>query len=246
MDTVSILVTADRNFAAPLRFGRLPEHLNLRFCPLERYFFAASKNDGNRVKEMFGNFTFIHYSNLRNARFFFEWAERNQMAAEIPQKINLAVNTPTSKFLEEKGIPAIRPAENARAIDILEFILRISREGQVLCPACNQKPEELPGLLTELEMPVTEFAVCKEAAPDPDFLKDFKKQYGQEEIDAVLFHNRSSVVRTKAAFPGLNFSALKLISAAAGVTEKMAEEGIEPDLEASGSWNSVFSVLRRL
>src|SRR5690625_7195690 len=58
--------------------------------------------------------------------------------------------------------------------DILEFLLRISTQGNVLYPTTDQHTEEIPGLLKELKMGVTGFTVCAE------------RSLTQEEVDAAL------------------------------------------------------------
>src|SRR5690625_5566786 len=50
--------------------------------------------------------------------------------------------------------------------DILEFLLRISTQGNVLYPTTDQHTEEIPGLLKELKMGVTEFTVCAERSEE--------------------------------------------------------------------------------
>src|SRR5690625_7778084 len=77
--------------------------------------------------------------------------------------IHLLKNQSEADMLEESGIPAILPRDGASAIDMLEFMLRISQQAAVLYPCAEESSEEIPGLLQELEMPVTEFTACRSA-----------------------------------------------------------------------------------
>jgi hypothetical protein len=235
----NILVTANRDLAA----GFFEQANGLLHLSLEEYETFTIDEESDAASLAFNRFTFIIYGNLRNARYFMNWAERTGNTAQIQNRINLVLDLPTSRFLEKKGIPAILPRKNARPIDLLEFLLRITKEGSTLYPTTDNHTEEMPGLLKELEMPVSEFTVCREVSLSADLLEDYRERLSKADLDYILIHNRSSYTRIKTAFPDLNLSEYKLIAGSQGVTEKLAEEGLVPDAQAHGTWLSIAKVI---
>lgn len=211
--------------------------------PLEQYRFHASDEESNEIQRHMDEFAFIIHGNLRNARYFTEWMKQKAVADKVRSCVNIVLDKPTGEFLEEFDIPAIQPREPAKPIDILEFMLRISKEGNTLYPTTDNKTEEMPGLLKELQMPVAEFTVCEEVPLDENTLKDYKAEVGKNPVEVVLLHNRSSYVRVKTAFPDLNLSAKTVVAGSLGVAETMEKEGIKPDYLAKGSWASIAKVL---
>lgn len=241
-----ILFTANRDIAAPLLELESMKEKDFLHLPLEKFRYRVFEEESKEVKENLSAITFIIHGNLRNARYFAEWIDNYSQQEAVRNSVNLVLDRPTASFLEEMEIPAILPCELAKPIDILEFMLRISKEGKTLYPTTEQKTEEMPGLLLELEMPVAEFTVCEEAALEEEELKEFRAKADIESIEAVLFHNRSSYVRTKTAFPDLDISSKTVISGSRGVSVMLLDDGINPDLEAQGSWASIARVLEKV
>ncbi|NBC02827.1 MAG: hypothetical protein GVY20_03890 [Bacteroidetes bacterium] len=217
--------------------------LQLLHLPLENYSYSVNLEEVELVESKMDSFSFIIHGNLRNARFFIQWVKEAEILDQVREIVHLVPNQATIDFLAEYEIPAIMPRKEARPIDIIEFMLRISREGTVLYPTTDQRDEEVPGLLQELEMPVIEFPVCREVTLPPETLEKYREEVANSKIDSVIFHSRSSVNRIQIAFPDLDYSKLECISSGQAVTQKLKESGIEPFIEARGSWRSLLATL---
>jgi len=241
-----ILLTADKDIAAPfLEMDTVPKQ-DLLHLPLEKFQFSPIDEESNEVKNRLSDFSFIIHGNLRNARFFAEWMKQNEAKEQVTKCVNIVLDKPTSIFLEAHGIPAIQPREPAKPIDILEFMLRISKEGNTLYPTSENKTDEMPGLLKELEMPVAEFTVCSEVTLDDKELKSYKKEIESRRVDTVILHNRSAYIRVKTAFPELDLQKTTIVSGSLGLTEMLEEDGLKPDYLAKGSWASIAKVLSEI
>lgn len=238
-----ILFTADRDTSAKFFLLELAKKKEFLHLPLENFKYHVNEEESKQIQDHIDEFSFIIHGNLRNARYFSEWMKQNSMVEQVRRRVNIVLDKPTAEFLEEFGIPAIQPREPAKPIDILEFMLRISKEGNTLYPTAENKTEEMPGLLKELQMPVAEFSVCKEVTLEEEILKDYKSEVGKNPIEIVLLHNRSSYVRVKTAFPDLDLSAKTIVAGSLGVAETMEKEGLKPDYLAKGSWASIAKVL---
>ncbi|NBC67134.1 MAG: hypothetical protein GVY07_15935 [Bacteroidetes bacterium] len=215
----------------------------LLHLPLENYSYSVNLEEAEMVERKIDSFSFIIHGNLRNARFFIQWVKQAELLDQVREIVHLVPNQATVDFLEGYEIPAIMPRKEARPIDIIEFMLRISREGTVLYPTTDQQDEEVPGLLQELEMPVIEFQVCREKVLPTETLEQYRDKAANSDFDSVIFHSRSSVNRIQIAFPDLGFSKLECISSGQAVTQKLQESGIEPSTEARGSWRSLLATL---
>lgn len=243
MSKESVLITASPALCAPMLHDFETKSDIFVHLPLEEFTVDVEKKESTFVKDNKDNFSFVIYGNLRNAQFFVKWMDENNVIESFKNTVQLALDKPTAEFLEEQSIPAIMPREKAKPIDLLEFMLRISREGKSLYPCTDQKTEEIPGLLQELEMDVVEFSVCKEKSLDPKQLKAFRKEIENRDISAVLFHNRSSITRIKTAFPEIDLQTKKIISGSPGVTKSLIDLGIEPNYEANGNWYSIGELI---
>lgn len=239
--TQTILFTAHPDSAATL--PAVTDMRKLLQLPLQHFTAHQNPEESQIVKNTLEDFTFIIHGSLRNARYFVEWMQQNDLLVNVQNRINLAVDKPTSEFLERKKIPAVLFRESGKPIDVLEFMLRISKQGSTLYPTTESKTEEMPGLLKELEMPVSEITVCREITISEVLLSEYRERVSRASLKAILFHNRSSITRIKTAFPELNFNHYKLISGSPGVTEKLREDGHLPVIEADGSWHSIADVL---
>lgn len=238
------LFTANEDVAASfLKAIDESKSWQLIHLPLENYSYSVNKEEEELALEKLDSFSFIIHGNLRNAHYFIQWVQESATLEQVQNIVHLVMNQTMVDFLAEYEIPAVMPREEARPIDIIEFMLRISREGTVLYPTTNQRGEEIPGLLQELEMPVVEFQVCQEETLESESLQNFREQVSDTSFDSVIFHSRSSVTRIKAAFPEMDFSAVECISSGQAVTQKLQESGIKPDIEARGSWRSLLRTL---
>lgn len=239
-----ILITAEKD-----DIGLLLEHISdigIEPChlPLEQYEYFFDPDQNEALLQQMDSFQFVVYGKLRNARNFITWVEKTKTIEKILEKIHLVLNKSEADLLEEAGIPAIQPKETCRPIDIMEFLIRITINGTVLYPCAEGSAEEVPGLLEELETPVAEFTVCKSVPFKKEILKIKKEKLSKLHPDAVLFHSRGSVIRTRTAFPELDLTDKTLVAASAGVAFKMRQENLEPDYIATGSWMSVIEKLR--
>lgn len=214
--------------------------------PLENYQAGYNKDESATVISELDVFSFVIFGNLRNATHFIHWVKKHDLLKIVQKLVHFSLDKPTFIFLEQNGIPSIKPRENAQPIDILEFMLRISREGKTLYPTAEGKAEEMPGLLNELQMDVTEFSVCSEESLDSDTLIEYKQTLNKQNPDTVLFHNRSSLTRTNAAFPELKLQKMTILSGSAGVTNSLIDMGIEPDYEAEGTWLSIQKLIEEI
>jgi hypothetical protein len=201
------------------------------------------REEEQQILEKLDEFTFILYGNLRNAKYLISWVDEKDLLEAVRQKIHICHNQAVMDLLEDYNIPGIMPREDARPIDMIEFLLRISREGAVLYPTEEQKGEELPGLLQELEIPVAEFTVCREVPLQKEELKKFRRHVDERELDGVIFHSRSSVTRTLTAFPDLKLQDVEVVSSGHAVTEKLEEAALKADLEAQSTWRSLLQIL---
>jgi len=243
MSKRDILITVSADSCGDLKKVIEEKSGQILYLPLENYQYAIKKGESEEVKSGLDTFSFAVYGCLRNAIHFMEWVNENQLLTGIQEIVHFTMDWPTSEFLEKNEIPSIMPRENAAPIDILEFMLRISRSGKTLYPTVDGKAEELPGLLKELQMEVVEFTVCEEKSLDSKILSEYNQKMESHQPDAVLFHNRSSITRTKTAFPDFDLKKATVIAGSAGVTKSLVDLGIEPDYEAEGTWLSIQNVL---
>jgi len=239
-----LLVTASPEACGDMKYVLEDMADNFLHSPLEAYKATTENMASGMLKKNVDNFAFVTYGNLRNAIYFEKWMTAQELLTDFQNLVHFSLDRPTSEFLESRGIPAIQPREHAKPIDILEFMLRISRDGKTLYPSCSNKAEEMPGLLQELEMDVAEFTVCEEVGMNPEDVESLRDKISGDEISAVLFHNRSAVTRTFAAFPDLNVKKLSVYSGSAGVTQHLIGKGMEPHYEAEGSWPSIEQLIK--
>lgn len=238
----NILITAHRDMAAELFDEPVPA-LSLTHMPLESYSAWVDQEIEAHVIKRLDEFQFVLHGNLRNTRFFTRWMQSEELTENFKKMVHLAANPATAAQLESVGLPPIQPKEGGKPIDVLEFMLRISREGLSLYPTLEGKKEELPALLGELDLPVLEFPVCREVRVPEENLDQFRKGIAEERISYILIHNRSALTRVRTAFPDLDLKKSGIISGSPGVTTKLIEEGLEPVREASGTWTSIREIL---
>src|SRR5690625_2662676 len=124
---------------------------HLLHIPLERTRYHTFEEEEKLIAGSLNEYTFTIYGGLKNAHYFLKYVEQQHLEKQVLNQIHLVTDHPTRRFLEENGIPAILPRERVKGIDILEFLLRISTQGDVLYPTTDQHTEEIPGLLNELK-----------------------------------------------------------------------------------------------
>jgi len=238
-----LLVTVERDEAAFFKQKLQSVGWDVVHLPLEQYHYSQDPDQTEPVLEGLDHFQFVLYGGLRNARYFFQWVEEQQVIDDVQEMIHLALSLEVTEYLEARGIPVIVPSEGGKAIDLIEFLLRISVTGDALYPTVDGYAEEIPGLLEELGMACTELTVCSSVPLNQDKLQQLRQKLSNQLPDTILFHSRGSVIRIRTAFPSLDLNNCRLIAASEGVAWKMKQEGLDPDLIAGGSWNSVSTLL---
>lgn len=240
-----LLITADAHFPAPLlnHLEDLPVHSV--HLPLELFTVLNDHLFSTQFVSAINEISFISYENLRNAFFFLKWCDINGFRNHLSQFVHLCTDPITAEFLEKENILAILPRPGAKPIDLLEFILRISKGGTVLSTGTKNRKQELPGLLQELELPFIEYNVCEEEKINPDTVASYQKIISEKKPDITLFHSKSSVNRTEAAFPELMSDSVIKIAANAGTAQKLISKGYQPDEIANGTWPSVIDQIKK-
>lgn len=241
MMSESILLTAAEEDTEAFREGVPPDTVILH-TPLEVYVPRDEDAEIARVLDRLPSFENIVHSR-RNARFFLRQVRRYDKMEALTDRLNLAMDKSTFEYLEKQGIAAVYPQNGSKPIDLIELMLRLKRLDATLYPCGSHQREDFPGFLKELDIPVTELDVFDLEGPGGDRLGEYKQQVKDGAPDAVIFHSRRSVNRTLAAFTGLDYAALRIISADRGITEKLREHGIGADSEAEGSWKSIVDLL---
>lgn len=234
-DTVPDIITSDATIDAALL------HLSL-----ENYYHSIDEEMHTEVERELDSFAYVIYGSRLHARYFLRWAKEYGQLERVQNLVNLVMDQPTATYLEQFNIPAIKPRDDARPIDLIEFLLRISHEGAVLYPSGDQKTDEIPGLLIELEMPFAEFQVFSEESLDREILDDYRKQVQNSGLKAVLFHNESSILRVQTAFPDLDLGSLKLITVGGKVTRKLQKIGFADVIDLNGEWGKLPKVISNL
>lgn len=240
--TTVLLTTAveDADEITKLLEGRGARVLHL---PLERYVGLEPDEQVDEAFDRLEEFENIIYGHKRNAVFMIQQLEERNQMEEARQRLNLALDEPTAQLLEEHGIPAVQPGPEARPIQMVEFMLRLRRMGATLYPCGTNRKEEIPGLLQELDIAVNEMTLYEMGGPESDELSSFRQKLDEQKPGIVIFHSRSAVNRTQAAFPELDLSETIVVSTSAGVTEKLEENDITVRVEGRGTWKSTVDLL---
>lgn len=236
----SVLLTAAKEDTEIFR-SKLKEHqLDLLYYPLERYVPIEENESILDTLEQLDEFENIVHGSKRNARFFVDRVKEYDKLEEVRERLNLALNQHTADYLEEEGIPAVHPHSDGKAIDLLEFMLRIRRIGETVYPCGDKTSEDLPALLQELDVPVEELVLFTLEGPDETKLAKYRKEIAAHDPGIIIFHSRRSVNRMFAAFPNLNYEDTHIISGDQAVSDKLAKEDVEVDVQAEGSWDSIL------
>lgn len=227
-DTEIVLSQLEEHKVTPLHY------------PLEHYQAIEADEEILDTLDELEEYENIVHGSKRNARFFVKKAAEYDKLDAVRNRLNLASNQHTADFLEDQGVPAVHPHSDGKAIDLMEFMLRVRRIGQTLYPCGDKTAEDLPGFLRELDVPVEELVLFTLEGPEEEALREYRKDLAAHKPAVIVFHSRRSVNRTLVAFPNLNYEDAHVISAAQAVSEKLATEDIEVDAQAEGNWDSVL------
>lgn len=220
------------------------EEVELLHLPLEKY---TPLNHGDIENTVFDNINFfenIVHGTHRNTKFFVQAVEQKQKVEEAKQALNLTLDADLAAMLEDIGIPAVTVEKGKSPIDMVEFMLRLRRLGPTLYPCGTHLSEDIPALLKELDIPVTELKLFELDGPGEEELTVYQKKVKSFQPDIIVFHNRRSVTRTLTAFPNLNLKEQTIITADSAVSEKLKQKNVTSDIEAEGSWESIFKKVR--
>lgn len=240
----SVLLTAAKEDTEVFRSALEEQQVDILHYPLERYEPIEGDQKILDTLEQLDQFENIVHGSKRNAQYFMERVREYDKFEIARERLNLALNQHTADYLEEEGIPAIHPHSEGEAIDLLEFMLRIRRIGATVYPCGDKTSEDLPALLQELDIPVEELVLFTLEGPREEKLEEYRENFAAHEPGIIIFHSRRSVNRTLAAFPNFDFNNAQIISGDQAVTDKLLKEGIETDVQAEGSWESVLEEIK--
>lgn len=234
----SVLLTAAKEDTEVVRSKLEKQKVTVLHYPLEQYQ-AVDDEQILDTFELLDEFENIVHGSKRNAQFFVERVKEYNKLDEVRNQLNLALNQHTADFLEEEGIPAVHPHADGKAIDLMEFMLRVRRIGETLYPCGDKTAEDLPGFLRELDVPVEELVLFTLEGPAEEDLHEFRKDLAAHDPGVIVFHSRRSVNRMTAAFPNLKYGDAHVISGDQAVTDKLEKEDVGVDIQAEGSWKSI-------
>lgn len=242
----SILLTAATEDTEIIRSQLEEESVRVQHYPLERY--QALKGDKKIIDalENLDEYENIVHGSKRNARFFVEKLKEHDKMDLARDQLNLALNQHAADYLEGEGIPAVHPHSDGKAIDLMEFMLRIKRIGETLYPCGDKTAEDLPGFLRELDIPVEELVLFTLEGPEEKELQGYQKELSSQKPEVVIFHSRRSVNRTLAAFQEINYGDVHIVSGAQAVTDKLENKDIKVDVQAEGSWDSILEKVQEV
>jgi uroporphyrinogen-III synthase len=237
----SVLLTAATEDTEVFRSKLEDLPVSLLHYPLERYQSLEDNGDILDGLEQLDSYENIVHGSKRNAQFWIEWVQEFDKIEEVRNKLNLALDQHTADYLEEQGIAAVHPHADGKAINLLEFMLRIKRIGKTLYPCGDKTAEDLPALLRELDIEVDELVLFTLEGPEESQLQEYRQDFSVHQPKHVIFHSRRSVNRMLAAFPNANYEDPLVISGDQAVTDKLESEGINVDEQAEGSWDSILA-----
>lgn len=236
----TVLLTAAVEDTEVVRTRLKEQDVTPLYYPLERYEAVEEDEQIFNILQSLNEYENIIHGSKKNARFFVEKIKEYDRLDETRNRLNLAVDQRTADYLEEEGIPAVHPHSDGESIDLMEFMLRIRRIGESLYPCGDKTAEELPGLLQELDVPVEQWVIFTLGGPEEGKLQEYREDLAAHDPEIVIFHSRRAVNRITAAFPDLNYDDMQVLSGDTAVTEKLETEGIEMDIQAEGSWESIL------
>lgn len=235
----SVLLTAATEDTEVFRSDLEDHQVTVLHYPLEQYQAVDADESVIERVDQLEEFENIVHGSKRNAQFFVEKVKEYDKLDAVRNRLNLALNQHAADYLEEEGIPAVHPHSEGKAIDLMEFMLRIRRIGETLYPCGDKTAEDLPGFLRELDVPVEELVLFTLEGPEELELQKFQRDLAAHKPEIIIFHSRRSVNRTLAAFPNLDYDDAYIISGDKAVTEKLQTEDIETNAQAEGSWKSI-------
>lgn len=245
-DRPKVLLTAAAEDAAPAVRLLEREPVSLLHLPLEIYVETDRQVQDGNFDRAIGQAETIIYGNRRNAEFLLRHAKRLDLEKSVQQRVNLAADRFAAQYLEEECIPAVWP-ESDKPVKTVEFMLRLRRTGPALYPCGAHLQEEIPGLLRELDIPVTEFVLYELEGPTADLLEEYREQVSDYPPDGIICHTRRSVNRIRAAFPDLlQDERIRVIAGDRAVAEKLEDLNRSAEFTAECTWDSILDRVKEI
>lgn len=238
-----ILLTAASEDAEAIIRDLSAIKVSILHLPLEKYVVVNDDKIGKKMAANMESIENIVYGNKRNAKFFLHQASEHDFVQGIKNCVNLAADKLTAEYLEDRGIPAIFPGSE-KPIELLEFMLRLRRIGPILYPRGSHKTEEIPGLLQELDIPVSEEILYHLEGPSRQELASYRSRLLENKPNLVIYHSRRSLNRIRTAFPDLDLEDAVVIAGDQAVSDKLGEFEVSADFVAEGTWDSIFEKVK--
>ena len=244
---LTLLATMAEEDALKLKQTARREELNLLNVPLERYEMLdeAELPSEQELLTLFEEREVAVYGLYRNAGFALElFREKGVLEEARTSLIHFAIDAATARRLEEEGIPAIHPDSGGKAIDLLEFMIRLKKIEKIWYPAGFEVEEEMPALFDELGVDYRRHPLYEKAGPGKERLEKMRHEAYQAKPHFILFHSRHAVNRLLAAFPDLDLGQSVLLALNRGTAEKLKIEGYEPHLTGRGKILQLFEKVK--
>jgi len=196
-------------------------NIHIHHFPIDRFEWMS---DSPAIKETLDNLEYygnLVCSELDSTRQFLSIVEQADKLEKVKNKVCFAGNKEISAELEEKGIPAIEPLKENKAIDVVETMLRFRRTGPVLLPTRKNKVNDIAGFLEELEIEVNELPVYKKIGLDDKTIESYRRKTADLNPNYVFFHSREAVNSIPAVFKNIEFAETKNIALNKAVAQKM-------------------------
>jgi len=203
---------------------------NILHLPLQQYQSISSSENISQALDHLPEYRNIVFSDLFATRYFLELISPTDLLQKMQNCVYFARNKKVYNLLNSRGIPAIRPQKNEKAIDVVEYMLQFKRFGATLYPCRKNSSDEIPGFLEELGIPVNELAVYKTKRLSPEVIASYTQAIEEDPPDAVLFHSIRSVNTLPSVFSMISMSDVKKIALNTHIAQKMEQQNIPADL----------------
>lgn len=241
----TLLTTVAEEDLKPIASRAKEINLELLHLPLEYYHYLGNRADENPdTKVALDKKQQMVYGHPRNARFSLQWYKAEGITGEVKEQwLHFAIDKTTADLLEAEGIPAIHPNRQGKAIDLLELMMRLGKMENMLYPTGEDVVEEMPALFEEMDLDYQLLTLYRKQGPDSDQLETLRRKLNSTAPDVLLCHSRQSVIRTRAAFPDLDWEHPIVGAANKGTAQKLEQEGVEPDIIGDGTYDALFEEL---
>lgn len=184
-------------------------------------------------------FSNIFYDSLMHAEAFVYMIDKQGYKAKksVQNLLNITKDKAAATYLEKNEIPAILASPNGKSIEAIELLIRLKRLHPTIYPSVLGYYEEFPALMHELGAACTEMPVIEFKGPSKAELQDYKASIETNKPQVIFFHAPNAVVRTQAAFPGLDLSKTINIAKDDRTAQKLKENYFPIYALGKGSWH---------